>query len=343
MGSYLNYDINPFLINKFYKIIFFLILILRSLITVSSYSWLIIWMGVEINIISIIPIILSKNNNYSRESSMKYFLIQRLASTLFIFSILIIEKMNLLYLKNWLLITLQISLIIKLGIAPIHFWLPEVIEGISWINCLIILTWQKIAPFIILIMTIKNSSLIIFSIIISSIIRGVLGINQLRLRKILAYSSINHIAWMIIRIIKFSWTWIIYFLVYRIRNLNLIIYFFWLKIQFINQLLLINKNKLFIIIIIINFLRLGGIPPLIGFLPKWLTIYQTIRTRNIIITIIIIITSLIHVFFYLRILIPSLIQKIKENKINKKNLKFNTLISINLIFLISIPLTNIIF
>lgn len=350
MGSYPIYEKKfPFLINKFYKIIFFNFLIVRTLITISSYSWLIMWLGVEINLLSFIPIIIKDNYSNSKESGIKYFLIQSLASTILIFSILIIEKRELnININNTITLTIQLSLVIKLGIAPFHIWLPEVIEGLSWINCIIMLTWQKISPIIILILTIKNSLIINVRIILSSVIRGIRGLNQTRIRKILTYSSINHIAWILIRMINSSWIWLIYILIYSIRNLNLIIYLYYINIYYINQINLINSNKIFKIIILLNFISLRGIPPIIGFIPKWLTIFYIIENINILITFIIIVSTLFHIYFYIRVITSSLILKIKETKFytnNNYNYRKKTkyFIILNLIFIFILVNTNIIF
>lgn len=263
-------------------------------------------------------------------------MVQRLASTILIFSILILEKE---ILTNEIFIIIQFSLLIKLGIAPFHWWLPEVIEGLSWINCLLILTWQKIAPIIIIIITLKNSVIINLTIIISSLVRGIQGLNQIRIKKIITYSSINHIAWILIRIIRSSWTWIIYFSIYTIRNIILVLFFYNFKIYFINQINSINNNKIQKTFVLLNFLSLRGIPPIIGFLPKWLTIHFIIKNFRITLTFILIVSSILHIYFYIRIIIPSLIIKIKEPKINQpKNYINYPLITLNLIFLLRLPI-----
>nr|AYP72672.1 NADH dehydrogenase subunit 2 [Cassida sp. EMHAU-15090501] len=327
--------------NKLYKILFFNFLLISSMITVSAYSWLTMWLGIELNLLSMIPIMLKKNNSYSSEAGMKYFLIQSLASTVLIFSILVMEKK---LFNNYLIITiLQCSIIMKLGMAPFHWWLPEVMEGLSWENCLIMLTWQKLAPLVMLMMTLKNSVLLSMTIILSSLISGIQGLNQISMRKIMAYSSINHMAWMILSMMSSSWTWMIYFFIYCVSNFILVWYFKKMKIFYINQINLI-KNKFSKIFILMNFLSLSGIPPMIGFMPKWLTVHYMIINMNIIMPLILIISSLMHSYFYIRIIIPSLMMKMKESKMLNQSHSINyNLLMLNFMFIMSLIITNFMF
>lgn len=203
---------------------------------------------------------------------------------------------------------------IKIGIAPFHFWFPEVVEGLDWNRCLLILTWQKIAPSCILIYVITPNLIIISAIILSAIIRRTLGINITRTRKILTYSSINHIAWIIATIMMSPTLWIIYFLTYALTNYFIVTFF---KKHNINRLsqysstkIKKKSNKLFLRL---NLLSLGGIPPFIGFFPKWSTIIISTEYNIYTITLVIIIFTLLTLFFYIRIAITSF--SLKESKI----------------------------
>nr|QUB07007.1 NADH dehydrogenase subunit 2 [Cassidinae sp. N35] len=325
--------------NKFYKIMFFNLLLLSTLITISSYSWFMMWLGVEINMMSMIPIMLKKNNIYSSEASLKYFLVQSLGSTVLMFSLMLMESMMFL---DYSMMIVQTSLIMKLGMVPFHSWLPEVMEGLTWLNCLIMLTWQKISPMMMLMMLSKNSLLIILSIISSSLISGIQGLNQISLRKIMTYSSINHMSWMMMSLMSSTYVWMIYFLIYSISNLNLILVFNSMKISVINQINSLKMNKYWKIMILMNFLSLGGMPPMIGFFPKWLTIHMMITNMHMFMMLILVMSTLIHMYFYTRIMLTSLVMKIKEPKlkINWMNKQSLNLMVLNSMFLFSLPLMN---
>lgn len=202
----------------------------------------------------------------------------------------------------------------KIGAAPFHFWFPEIMEGLNWLICLIILTWQKIAPIILLIRNLKLNIFITSTIIISSLIRGIQGINQIRIRKILAYSSINHIGWILARIIYSNSTWIIYFITYSLISINLILVIYNLNIFFLKQLFnSLNYKKILKFLFRLNFLSLGGLPPFLGFLPKWLTINLLVQNNLFLISAILIVLTLLTLFYYLRISSNSLVIYSREN------------------------------
>lgn len=200
-----------------------------------------------------------------------------------------------------------------MGAAPFHFWFPEIIEGLRWINCLIILTWQKIAPIILIIYNAILNEFFTFIILLSIIIRGIIGFNQIRIRKILTFSSINHIAWIIRAIINSKIIWIIYFIIYSFITINLIYILNKFNIIYINQLISIINNKFILkIFFCLNFLSLGGLPPFIGFLPKWLIINELIQENNFLLRFSIIIFTLLTLYFYIRIIFSSLIININS-------------------------------
>lgn len=92
------------------------------------------------------------------------------------------------------------GLLFKMGAAPVHFWVPTVIQGLSWGNCILLITVQKIAPMGIMVIspdTLIIQDLLTGASILSGILGGVGGLNQVLLRKILAYSSIRHIGWLL--------------------------------------------------------------------------------------------------------------------------------------------------
>nr|AXS66369.1 NADH dehydrogenase subunit 2 [Cucujoidea sp. 12 KM-2017] len=286
--------------------IFFNFLMMGTLISISSYSWFSMWMGLEINLLSIIPLLSSTKNMYSSEASLKYFITQALASIILLFSIIMIMSFTEFLPQNfneWLIMIMNSSLLTKMGAAPFHFWFPEVIEGLNWMNSLIMLTWQKIAPMILMMYSLNSLFFISMIIVISMLISGLMGLNQLSLRKILAYSSINHIGWMLSTIFMNQSIWMNYFLIYSLTSINIIFILNFFKIFFIQQLFVnLNYNKQIKMFFSFNFLSLGGLPPFIGFLPKWLTIQALVEKNFYLISFFMVIFTLLTLFFYLRII-----------------------------------------
>nr|YP_010417765.1 NADH dehydrogenase subunit 2 [Precis cuama]USF17924.1 NADH dehydrogenase subunit 2 [Precis cuama] len=313
------------------KMFFMFIVFFSTLISISSNSWLGCWIGLEINLLSFIPLMSNPNNLLNSEASLKYFLTQSIASINFLFSILI----NLLLLKNFfndyiISILINSSLLMKMGSTPFHFWFPNIMEGLSWLNCFILMTWQKISPMILLsyYMNLKFLFLImIFNVLIGTIS----SFNQTSLRKLMAFSSINNLGWMLSALSISENLWMLYFLLYSLFIFIMCFLFYIINVFYINQLFNLNLNFSIKFSILINFLSLGGLPPFLGFFPKWMIINYLLFNNLFIISFIFVMSSLIMLFIYIRIIYSSFMFysiKFKWYKIFIKN-NFMTFINIS--------------
>nr|CBJ55390.1 NADH dehydrogenase subunit 2 [Antechinus flavipes] len=288
-------------------------LFIGTCLTLFSNHWFTAWMGLEINTLAIIPLMTAPNNPRATEAATKYFLTQATASMMMMFAIICnawsTNQWTLFQLTDhWASILMTLALSIKLGLAPFHFWVPEVTQGIPLLTGMILLTWQKIAPTTILyqIAPCLNMKILIIFAILSAILGGWGGLNQTHLRKILAYSSIAHMGWMAI-VIHINPTMTI---------LNLTIYimatittFMTLNLSNITKIKslgsLWNKSAPATIIILLTLLSLGGLPPLTGFMPKWLILQELIANGNFIVAMTMALTALLNLFFYMRIIYAS--------------------------------------
>nr|QZJ46441.1 NADH dehydrogenase subunit 2 [Bombyx mandarina] len=291
--------------NNSNKMFFLFILFFSTLISISSNSWFGCWIGLEINLLSFIPLISNSKNLLSVETSLKYFLMQSLASINFLFMILI--KFSLLKnfdMNNIISIMMNSSLLMKMGSAPFHFWFPNIVEGLSWMNNFMLMTWQKISPMILL-SYYFNKNFLIFMIIMNLIIGSLGGLNQTSLRKLLAFSSINNLGWMIFSIMISENLWLFYFLIYSMMIFMMISLFFLMNMYFMNQLFINNMNFFIKLNLLINFLSLGGLPPFMGFMPKWIIINFLLINKFYFLTFIFMMTSLIIIYYYIRIIYSS--------------------------------------
>nr|QUB02908.1 NADH dehydrogenase subunit 2 [Polypedilum unifascium] len=305
-----------------YKMLFLIMLFLGTIISICSSSWFSVWMGLEINLLSFIPLMMKNNNLYSSEATLKYFLTQALASSILLFFIIFFSfisyymtpKLN--FIMN---IIFSSSFMMKIGMAPFHFWFPIVMEGLNWINNLILMTWQKIAP-IILLSYCLNMNFFIFSTIISIIIGSINGLNQTSIRKLLAYSSINHLGWMLTGILNNQNIWITYFLFYCILSISIVLIFNNFKIFNLNQIFsFFNFKNLIKTMIFFPLLSLGGLPPFLGFFPKWLIIEYLMSMNFLFLLFLLIFFTLITLYFYLRISYSSFLLNYNEMNWNYNN------------------------
>nr|WFD61114.1 NADH dehydrogenase subunit 2 [Capillaster sp. DH-Y2] len=330
--------------NRIITSFFILNIFIGTILVISSNHWFLIWIGLETNTMSIIPIILSNQNRRNIEASIKYFIIQAIAATILLNAALINTWNN----GSWLINTpinslssniITIALLLKISISPFHFWYPEILNGINLINGLILTTWQKIAPIFLTLLIINNLNInIIILCSLSSIIVGAWGgINQTQTRKLMAFSSINHMGWIILISIYNQNISLIMFLIYII--INIAIFFSLINNNTIN---IANANKNNLInpwnasLFSLTILSLGGLPPLTGFLNKILA-FNTLIINNIILSnIILIISSLISLFFYLRIAFNINMINFPQNSIFLLNIRNNNENESAIPFLLSI-------
>nr|AFP82443.1 NADH dehydrogenase subunit 2 [Sclerurus mexicanus mexicanus] len=338
------------------KLIFTLSLILGTTITISSNHWAMAWTGLEINTLAILPLIAKSHHPRAIEAATKYFLTQAAASTLLLFS----STTNAWFTGQWditqlthptscLLLTTAIS--IKLGLVPFHFWFPEVLQGSPLTTGLLLATAMKFPPMTLLLLTSSsmNPTLLTIMAISSTALGGWAGLNQTQTRKILAFSSISHLGWMAAIIIYNPKLTLIAFYLYcamttaifltlkttKILKLSSMVTA-WTKIPPLNGALLLAL------------LSLAGLPPLTGFLPKWLIIHELTKQEMTPTATIISLLSLLGLFFYLRLaycatitLPPNSTNYMKQWQ-TKKPVATLTTISITLTMLL-LPLSPMIF
>nr|YP_009860935.1 NADH dehydrogenase subunit 2 [Bathyraja eatonii]QKI31868.1 NADH dehydrogenase subunit 2 [Bathyraja eatonii] len=282
---------------------------LGTTITFLGSHWLLIWMGLEINTMAIIPLMIHQQHPRAVEATTKYFLTQATASALLLFAGTTNAWMtgqwnmtDLIYPTSATLITLALAL--KIGLVPMHFWLPEVLQGLNLTTGLILSTWQKLAPFAILLQLypLLNPNILITMGIASIIVGGWGGLNQTQLRKILAYSSIAHLGWMV-TIIHFSpELTLLNLIIYMMMTTSMFLIFNSLNSMKINSISIsMTKSPLLSIMALMILLSLGGLPPLSGFMPKWLILQELTKQDLFIPATIMALATLLSLFFYLRL------------------------------------------
>nr|AEB39332.1 NADH dehydrogenase subunit 2 [Andinobates virolinensis] len=284
-------------------------LALGTITTLSSFHWILAWVGLELNTLAIIPLMTKTPYPRSIEAATKYFLTQAAASALILFA----STLNAWLTGEWTIlnpmnpistILLSIAIFTKLGVAPFHFWLPEVLQGLSLQTGLILSTWQKLAPMALLLQFPQslNLNLILTLGLISTLIGGWGGINQTQVRKILAFSSIAHLGWIVL-ILKISPQLSLFnFTLYLIMTSTLFLMLIAINAKNVLQLSTSwSKAPTLAALSLLSLLSLSGLPPLTGFLPKWLIAQELIKQDLTTFAFLILLITLLSLFFYLRL------------------------------------------
>nr|AKS10726.1 NADH dehydrogenase subunit 2 [Mus musculus] len=305
-------------------IIYFTIF-LGPMITMSSTNLMLMWVGLEFSLLAIIPMLINKKNPRSTEAATKYFVTQATASMIILLTIVLNYKQ----LGTWMFQQQTNSLILnmtlmalsmKLGLAPFHFWLPEVTQGIPLHMGLILLTWQKIAPLSILIQIypLLNSTIILMLAITSIFMGAWGGLNQTQMRKIMAYSSIAHMGWMLAILPYNPSLTLLNLMIYIILTVPMFMALMLNSSMTINSIsLLWNKTPAMLTMISLMLLSLGGLPPLTGFLPKWIIITELMKNNCLIMATLMAMMALLNLFFYTRLIYSTSLTMFPTNNNSK--------------------------
>nr|YP_009992366.1 NADH dehydrogenase subunit 2 [Melaenornis chocolatinus]QNN90343.1 NADH dehydrogenase subunit 2 [Melaenornis chocolatinus]QNN90356.1 NADH dehydrogenase subunit 2 [Melaenornis chocolatinus]QNN90408.1 NADH dehydrogenase subunit 2 [Melaenornis chocolatinus] len=291
------------------KLIFIISLFLGTTITISSNHWIMAWAGLEINTLAILPLISKSHHPRAIEAATKYFLVQAAASALILFS----SMTNAWETGQWditqltcptscLILTSAIAM--KLGLAPFHFWFPEVLQGTSLTTGLLLSTAMKFPPMALFFMTSQalNPTLLVIMAILSAALGGWTGLNQTQTRKILAFSSISHLGWMAIIIVYSPKLALLNFYLYTLMTAAVFLALNSIKTLKLSTLMTTwTKTPALSVTLMLTLLSLAGLPPLTGFLPKWLIIQELTKQEMAPAATIIALLSLLSLFFYLRL------------------------------------------
>nr|YP_009311607.1 NADH dehydrogenase subunit 2 [Alburnus mossulensis]BAV70549.1 NADH dehydrogenase subunit 2 [Alburnus mossulensis] len=282
---------------------------LGTTLTFASSHWVLAWMGLEINTLAIVPLMAQHHHPRAVEATTKYFLTQATAAAMILFA----STTNAWIAGDWDINNMSnpiasamiiAALALKIGLAPMHFWMPEVLQGLDLLTGLILSTWQKLAPLALIIQTAQAVDPLLLTALglMSTLIGGWGGLNQTQLRKILAYSSIAHMGWMII-ILQYA---------PHLTLLALLTYIFMTSAAFltlkvssatkVSTLAVVwSKSPILTTTAALVLLSLGGLPPLTGFMPKWLILQELAKQSLPITATIMALAALLSLYFYLRL------------------------------------------
>nr|QOV08662.1 NADH dehydrogenase subunit 2 [Lygodactylus capensis] len=282
-------------------------LLTSTTIVMSSHHWLLVWIGLELNTLSIMPMIIKSHHPRATEAATKYFIVQTAAAALILFA----GTLNTWKTGQWTFTytpspsttMIMLAAMLKLGLAPVHFWYPDVLQGSTLLMALTISTWQKIAPLTILYMISQTPSTTMLTMgLTSALVGGWGGLNQTQMRKLLAFSSIAHMGWLLTALTLNP----------KLATLTLIVYIFTTTATFLilspttmmttmDLSSAHSSHPTLTMTLMLLVLSLGGLPPLTGFMPKWLILNELVSHNLVLLATLLALASLPSLYFYLRI------------------------------------------
>lgn len=328
--------------NDLFKSEFFvlcLLSILGMMIMISSGSFILLYLGLELLALPIYSLIIMNRSYVSSEASMKYFIMGSLASGIFLFGVSLVYGMT--GVIDFRLISIVIfsetvfsnmalqyglvfiiaGLIFKFGAVPFHMWVPDVYEGSPIIITMFIGTIPKLAAFGMAYRLLVeafgglNSEIefLFLAVGVTSLFLGnIFALSQIDLKRLLGYSAITHVGFIFLGLavsdVYDFGPAIFYVIVYVLSSLG----------AFGTIIILSSKNKeanlisdlnglgkqhpLLGIIMMLFLLSLAGIPPTAGFFAKFLIIKNLISYGFIEIALFSLLMSVIGSYYYLKVL-----------------------------------------
>lgn len=244
------------------------------------------------------------------------------------------------YYLNFSLLIFSIGFLFKVSAAPFHFWAPDVYDAIPTIVTTFVAILAKISIFIFLLELVYHTNnffadfswtyVLLISSLLSLIIGTVVGLTQFRIKRLLAYSTISHVGFILLALsgssIESTQAFIFYLIQYSISNLNVFIIIITIgfslytyistnkqykdlldknnsPIQLISQLKgFFYINPLLALSLAITIFSFVGIPPLVGFFAKQMVLSAALDNGFIFLALIAILTSVIGAVYYLNLI-----------------------------------------
>ena len=312
----------------------------------SANDLLILYLGIELLSLSLYTIIgFNKKSIFSSEAAVKYYVLGAISSGFLLFGISLIYGLTgtlalteiFDFIKNiqtdsasldlynvgliFSLTFILVSLAFKFGAAPFHMWIPDVYHGALIPTTLLLSTLPKIAIFIVLIKLLSSafsnlfifwSEMILILSVISILIGNIIAIAQTNIKRMLAYSTIANIGFILIAIslgkqeaYEASMFYTISYVIMTMAAFGVLLLITLDKkpIELITDLKGLNsQHPWFAFLLLIIMLSLAGIPPLIGFHAKLSIINVLIHGGHIWLSIFVVLMTVIGAYYYLKVI-----------------------------------------
>lgn len=303
-------------------------LIAGLMILIKSENLMIALISLEIQGIILYFTVGYKNDNIrGKEGSLKYFATGAIATLMFLMGIALIYKetgymdINMIEEANTLSykvggLLILIGLLIKIGVAPFHYWLIDAYEGAREYIILLLVIIPKI--YIIYYIYLCNkifmqNNLLLLTIIMTGVIGAIGAMKQTKIKRFIAYTIIFNNAYFLgiillnkyYSMLSLTMSMVIYVIITMLNILPLIIIRFRdkkIKMISLRDYVSIKKSNYYLALIVSSgFISAAGLPPLIGFMGKLYSFFPIMELKYKFVIYILILITIITVYYYLRI------------------------------------------
>ncbi|HEX5092273.1 MAG TPA: NADH-quinone oxidoreductase subunit NuoN [Burkholderiales bacterium] len=332
----------------------FLSLLLFSLlgimVMVSANSFLTLYVGLELLSLCLYTLVaLNRDSTASTEAAMKYFVLGALASGLLLYGMSMIygatgslqfnevaarsaalagDLASARTLLVFGLVFVIAGIAFKLGVVPFHMWIPDVYEGASTAVTLVLGTAPKIAAFAMALRLLVNGlpalapdwqQMLIVLAVLSMALGNLAAIAQTNLKRMLAYSTISHMGFMLLGLlsgvvggnarnaVEAYGASMFYTAIYVLMSLGafgvlLLASHKGVECERLEDLKGMNRRDPWVaMLMLLMMFSLAGVPPMAGFYAKLAVISSVVQAGQIWLAVVAVVFSLIGAFYYLRV------------------------------------------
>ncbi|HYN53681.1 MAG TPA: NADH-quinone oxidoreductase subunit NuoN [Methylotenera sp.] len=322
---------------EFYALVLFSVV--GMMIMISGQSMLTLYVGLELLSLSLYALVaLDRDNARATEAAMKYFVLGALASGMLLYGMSMIYGMtgslNISEINTALmggggnhavlilgLVFIVAGLAFKLGAVPFQMWVPDVYEGSPTAITMLISSVPKLAAFAFVIrilvqglptLIVDWQQMLMIMAVLSIIIGNITAIAQTNLKRMLAYSTISHIGFVLYGLMSASMNGFVYALFYVVSYVLMTLAGFGIVILLsrkgfeadkLDDLKGLNQRSpwhAFLMLIVM--FSMAGIPPTLGFYAKFTVLQAALQAGYLWLVVFAVLMAVIGAYYYLRVI-----------------------------------------
>lgn len=296
-----------------------------GVLLVCSSNWLTVYLAIELPTLSLFVLAAQqRGSGRSAEAGIKYFVLGALTSGLFLFGCAILiglaggasipcgdlihgpANVGVVPPLGSLLIT--VALLFKLASAPFHMWAPDVYDGAPTPTTALLAIVPKVAIFSILVSVGPIINLLLLGAVLSLVVGSLGALNQTKIKRLLAYSGIGHMGFILwgleIGTFESIQASLIYMTIYVIMSISI---FTIVLSQGLNRNYLVELSGLsrgqpaLALSLALTLLSMAGIPPLVGFMAKWWVLLPGVVNHYYVVAVLAVVCSVVAGVYYVRV------------------------------------------
>lgn len=350
--------------------------VLGMMVMVSAYSFLTVYLGLELMSLSLYALVaFNRDSAQASEAAMKYFVLGALASGMLLYGMSILYglsgSLQIIEVSNYVvresgalnvplvfgLVFVIVGLAFKLGAVPFHMWIPDVYHGAPTAVTLYIGTAPKVAAFAMVMRLLVEGlgalhadwqDMLVILAVLSMVVGNLIAIAQSNIKRMLAYSTISHVGFILLGILAGTQqgyaSAMFYTIVYALMATGGFAMVMLLSRQgFEAERLddfkgLNERSPWMAFMMLLLMFSMAGVPPTVGFYAKLSVLQAVVQVDLVWLAVFAVVLSVIGAFYYLRVVKLMYFDKAEDETPVRGQLDVNIALSVNGLLMLGLGL-----